>query len=103
MSVAVAVEKRRPRRFSLGLNRFVLVLVMFYLFIPLMATFIFGLSSPQGAGAPFQSIFADSNFCDTLVRSLQLSLASTLLAIILVTPTAYWQHSSLASPAPRAQ
>jgi putative spermidine/putrescine transport system permease protein len=90
--MSAAVEKRRPSRFSFGLNRFALILVILYLFIPLLATLIFGLSSPKGTFVPYEQIFADQGFKDTLLRSLQLSVASTLLAIILVTPTAYWVH-----------
>ncbi len=90
--MSAAVEKRRPPRFSFGLNRFVLVVVMLYLFIPLGATLVFGLSNPKGTFSSYQQIFADDGFRETLVRSLQLSVASTLLAIILVTPTAYWVH-----------
>jgi putative spermidine/putrescine transport system permease protein len=90
--MSVAVEQRPPRRLSFGLNRFVLILVMLYLFIPLGATLIFGLSSPKGIFAPYGQIFSDKGFAETLVRSLELSAASTLLAIILVTPTAYWVH-----------
>lgn len=90
--MSAAVEKHRASRFGFGLNRFVLLLVMLYLFIPLGATLIFGLSSPKGAFSSYQQIFADDGFRETLVTSLQLSVASTLLAIILVTPTAYWVH-----------
>jgi putative spermidine/putrescine transport system permease protein len=90
--MSAAVEKRQPSRFNFGLNRFVLILVMLYLVVPLGATLVFGLSSPKGAFVPLQQIFADDGFRETLVTSLQLSVASTLLSIILVTPTAYWVH-----------
>ncbi len=90
--MSVAVEKSRPARRSVGLSSLVLFLVIVYLLTPLGATLAFGLSSPKGIAYTYQQIFSDANFWDTIKLSLVLSLASTLLAIALVTPTAYWVH-----------
>jgi putative spermidine/putrescine transport system permease protein len=70
----------------------VLLLVIIYLLLPLGATLAFGLSSPSGILYTFQQIFSDPDFWQTIQLSLVLSLASTLLAVILVAPTAYWVH-----------
>ncbi len=90
--MAVATETRPARRLSFGLNRLVLLLVIIYLLLPLGATLAFGLSSPSGILYTFQQIFSDPDFWQTIQLSLVLSLASTLLAVILVAPTAYWVH-----------
>lgn len=90
--MSAAVETRRPARPGFGPNRVVLVLVIIYLLAPLGATLAFGLSSPKGIGYTYQQIFSDANFWDTFKLSLGLSLVTTLVAITLVTPTAYWVH-----------
>jgi putative spermidine/putrescine transport system permease protein len=90
--MSLAVQKRQPSRLSFGLNRLVLVLVILYLVIPLGATLVFGLSTARGLTYTFQQIFSDPDFWSTIQLSLELALATTLLAIILVTPTAYWVH-----------
>jgi len=95
-----AIAKRQPRRFAFGPNRLVLILVMLYLLIPLGATLVFGLSSPNGPSYTFQQIFGDANFWATIQLSLILALATTALGVILVTPTAYWVHLRLPKARP---
>lgn len=97
--MSAAIETRQPSRRSYGLNRLVLTLVILYLLVPLGATLVFGLSSTRGITYTFQQIFGDPDFWGTLRFSLALSLASTLLGVMLVTPTAYWVHLRL----PRAR
>jgi len=92
--------KGSPVRRSFGLDKLFLVLVILYLIIPLGATLIFGLSGARGIGfSTYQQIFSDTNFSTTLLLSLGLAFASTILAILLVTPTAYWVQLRL----PRAR
>lgn len=90
-------HSRKPATSSLprqrfGLDKLFLILVILYLVIPLMATLAFGLSNSKG-GIGFSSysgIFSDPDFGQTLLLSLELALASTVLTVILITPTVYW-------------
>lgn len=83
--------KRQTRRFSFGLDKISLLLVTLYLIIPLAATLAFGLSNGKALDfSTYPHIFTDPDFTQTLVLSLELSLAATVLTILLVTPTAYW-------------
>lgn len=84
-------SKDARARSSFGLDKLFLIIVLLYLLIPLGATLAFSLT--DGAGftlAPFARIFSDHDFATTFPLSLELALASTVLVIILVTPTAYW-------------
>jgi putative spermidine/putrescine transport system permease protein len=78
-------------RRSFGLDKVVLLLVVVYLLVPLGATLAFGLSTGSGFdGSALQRTFSDPDFSQTLLISLELALGATVLAILLVTPTAYW-------------
>lgn len=84
-------EQSGARRPGFGVDKVVLFLVMIYLLVPLAATMAFGLSTGSGLDlSTLQRTFSDPDFSQTLVTSLELALGSTLLAILLVTPTAYW-------------
>jgi putative spermidine/putrescine transport system permease protein len=84
-------SERQTRRFSFGMDKIFLLLVTLYLIIPLAATLAFGLSNGKALDfSTYPHIFADPDFSQTLVLSLELSLAATVLTILLVTPTAYW-------------
>lgn len=89
--VATAEKNNPPARRGIGLDKIPLVLVALYLLVPLGATLAFGLSS--GSSLDFhtlQEIATDGDFSKTLLLSLELSFAATILAVVLVTPTAYW-------------
>ena len=87
-------------RRSFGLDKLFLILVILYLIVPLGATLVFGLSGANGIGfSTYQQILSDPNFSATLLLSLGLAFASTILAVVLVTPTAYWVQLRL----PRAR
>ena len=89
------------RSFSFGVDMLFLVLVMLYLLVPLGATLAFGLSGGRGVDfSSYQQIFADGDFTKTLLLSLELALASTVLAVVLVTPTAYWVQLRLPQARP---
>jgi putative spermidine/putrescine transport system permease protein len=78
-------------RGGFGLDKVFLVIVLLYLLIPLAATLVFSFNEGRGFTlAPFSRILSDSDFATTFPRSLLLALASTVLVIILVTPTTYW-------------
>jgi putative spermidine/putrescine transport system permease protein len=81
----------QPKRRAFGLETVFLLLVVLYLVIPLIATLVFGLSSSTGFDLyTYQQILSDHDFSQTLLLSLGLALATTILAVVLVTPTAYW-------------
>ncbi len=89
----MSIQRKQTTRFMFGWDTLFLVLFVLYLVIPLGATLLFGLSG--GAGIDFssyQQIFADKDFSKTLIISLELSLAATVLAVVLVTPTVYWMQ-----------
>jgi putative spermidine/putrescine transport system permease protein len=68
--------------------------------VPLGATLAFGLSNGKSIGfSTYAQIFSDHDFSQTITISFELSLATTLLTVILVTPTAYWLQIRL----PRAR
>ncbi len=86
-------QSKQAPRFTFKWDTLFLVLFVLYLVIPLGATLIFGLSGGNGISfSSYQQIFADKDFSKTLLLSLELSLASTILAIVLVTPTVYWMQ-----------
>ena len=85
-----AKSKPKGRR-SYGVNKLALIVVMLYLLIPLGATLWFGLGGGSGLDlSSYQRIFSDPDFSATIITSIELATATTILAIILVTPTAYW-------------
>ncbi|HEX6482233.1 MAG TPA: ABC transporter permease [Ktedonobacteraceae bacterium] len=94
------MRKTQARR-SFGVDKIFLTLVMIYLLLPLGATLVFGLSNPKsGIGfSTYPEIFADPVFLQTLSLSLELAVASTILTVVLITPTAYWVQLRL----PRAR
>ena len=81
----------RTGRRSIGIDKLMLTLVMLYLLIPLGATLWFGLDTGKGIDfSIYQRIFADPDLSQTIITSLELAFGATILAVVLVTPTAYW-------------
>src|SRR6266487_2213460 len=89
---AGAIAPRKdPNARGTGVDKVFLVLAVLYLVVPLGATLVFGIYSGSNVDfASYAQIFADNDFSRTLLFSLQLALGSTILAVLLVTPTAYW-------------
>ncbi len=86
-------EKKRS---GFGLDKVALTVVILYLVIPLVATLVFGLANGNSIDfSTYQRTFSDPDFSTTLLISLELALATTLLAVLLVTPTAYWVQMRL--------
>src|SRR5438105_5586277 len=85
-------RKLKPSgRRGIGVDKIMLTLVMLYLLIPLGATLWFGLDTGKGLDfSIYQRIFADPDFSQTIITSLELAFGATVLAVVLVTPTAYW-------------
>src|SRR5579859_8214460 len=87
----ITQKNGQPWRIRFGVDTFFLIVVVLYLLVPLGATLAFGLSGAAGFSfATFRQIFSDPDFSQTLLLSLALSCASTILAVVLVTPTVYW-------------
>jgi putative spermidine/putrescine transport system permease protein len=89
---ASPLRKSKPRRRrSSGVNKIALLFVLFYLIVPLGATLWFGLDTGNGFDlSSYQRIFSDPDFSQTFIASLKLAAATTILAVVLLTPTAYW-------------
>jgi putative spermidine/putrescine transport system permease protein len=89
--INLPARKDTPTRRGFGVDKIVLTLVFLYLIIPLGATLVFGLSTGNGINlSTYNQVFTDADFSHTLLVSLGLALASTVLTVLLVTPTAYW-------------
>ncbi len=87
-----ASRKGKPtsRRGS-GVGMIALIFVLLYLLVPLGATLWFGLDTGNGFDfSSYQRIFSDPDFSQTIITSLELAAATTILVVLLVTPTAYW-------------
>jgi putative spermidine/putrescine transport system permease protein len=95
------MKQQQAKSFSLALDKIVLFLVVLYLVIPLGATLVFGLNdgSRFNIGVLTQ-VFSDGDFAKTLFLSLGLAIASTLIAVVLITPTAYWVQLRLPQARP---
>ncbi len=97
----MSVQRKEARSFSFRWDILFLVLFVMYMIIPLGATLVFGLSGGNGLNlGTYQQIFADKDFSNTLLISLELSLAATILAVVLVTPTVYWMQLRLPQARP---
>ncbi len=93
-------KSKSTRGRSYGLNKLALIFVMIYLLVPLCATLWFGLDTGNGFDlSSYQRIFSDPDFSQTFITSLKLAAATTILAVVLLTPTAYWVQMRL----PRAR
>ena len=94
-------RKDQATRRGFGMDKVFLVLVMLYLIVPLGATLAFGLGTGNGINfSTFQQIFSDPDFSQTLLISLELAVGATILAVVLVTPTAYWVQLRLPKARP---
>src|SRR5579863_10335173 len=94
--VPVNRGSEEKRRSGFGLDKVALTVVILYLVIPLVATLIFGLANGSNIDfSTYARTFSDPDFSTTLLISLELALATTLLAVLLVTPTAYWVQMRL--------
>ena len=84
-------KSRSTGQRGIGVDKIILALVMLYLLIPLGATLWFGLDTGKGIDfSIYQRIFADPDLSQTIITSLELAFGATILAVALVTPTAYW-------------
>ena len=96
-----SIQRKQATRFTFRWDTLFLVLFILYLVVPLGATLIFGLAGGNGISlTSYQQIFADKDFSNTLLVSLELSLASTILAVVLITPTVYWMQLRLPQARP---
>lgn len=94
-------QRLQDKGTSFGLDKVALLLVAIYFLVPLGATLAFSVSDGRTFTlAAFPDIFSDLDFSDTLLLSLQLAIASMLLTVLLVTPTAYWVQLRLPQARP---
>lgn len=94
-------DKSASTQTRFGADTLFLLIVMIYLLVPLGATLVFGLQGNSGLNfSSYQQIFSDGDFTKTLLLSLELALAATCIAILLVTPTAYWVQLRLPQARP---
>ncbi len=79
----------KPRRLASWL---VIVCGVLYFFIPLLGTFEFSLRLLRGVYslAAYRIVLADPRFVATVTYSTVLALATILVGVVLVVPTAYW-------------
>ena len=97
----MSIQQNNSRSARFGLDSAMLLLVLVYLLVPLGATFFFGLADNTGASLnTYADILSDGDFSKTLLLSLLLACASTLLTVVLVTPTAYWVQLRLPQARP---
>ncbi|HLQ11069.1 MAG TPA: ABC transporter permease subunit [Ktedonobacteraceae bacterium] len=83
------------------MNKVALTVVIIYLLVPLGATLAFGLGTGNGVDfSTLKSTLSDPDLSTTLIFSLELALAATVLAVVLVTPTAYWVQLRLPKARP---
>lgn len=67
------------------------ILGALYFILPLFATFEFSLSwDPEVPFKAYQRAFEDNDFWETFIFSNVLALATIIVSIILIVPTAYW-------------
>jgi len=89
------------KRAKWGAHHLILLIVACYLLIPLVATLVFAfLDGNVISFSVITDVFSDSDFLSTLLLSLGLSIGSTLLALVLVAPTAYWVQLRLPKARP---
>lgn len=101
MSAVAQKARSAPVRWSFGLDKLFLVLVVLYLIVPLAATLVFGLSNGKSVDVgSYLQIFGDPDFSRTLLLSLELALSATVLSVALVTPTTYWVQLRLPQARP---
>jgi putative spermidine/putrescine transport system permease protein len=97
----MSIQSKQAPRLTARWDILFLALFVIYLVVPLGATLVFGLSGGSGISfGSYQQIFADKDFSNTLLVSLELSLAATVLAVVLVTPTVYWMQLRLPQARP---
>jgi putative spermidine/putrescine transport system permease protein len=70
----------------------IIILGTLYFFLPLVGTFEFSLRKRRGEYSldAYRSLFDDPNFLQSLSYSAVVAVATILMGILLVVPTAYW-------------
>jgi len=90
---ATQINSARPRQrglHNLNVGKILLFLVMLYLLVPLAATLVISFTGSPFSVKAYSDLFTDSNLWTTLLLSLGLGIGSTILTVVLITPTAYW-------------
>ena len=76
---------------------FWIVLGALYFLVPLYGTFIFSLHEKIGGLSfqAYQNVLADPRFRDSFTYSALMALATIVVGLLLIVPTAYWVHLRL--------
>ena len=93
------LKKNRPTGWQILLVGFFL----FYMLLPIVSTYVFSVATrwdrtilPEGYTLEFYGrAFQASYFVSTLRNSLILSLATVVVGLFIIVPTAYWVHTRL--------
>ena len=84
-------------------RKLILILFLLFMIVPVIATLIFSFSTlwyktvwPEGYTLEWwQTVLSNRNFSRTLKRSLEISLITSAILTVLVTPSVYWVHTKL--------
>jgi putative spermidine/putrescine transport system permease protein len=73
-----------------AMSWFWLILGLLYFFIPLISTFLFSLRGKKGvlSFVAYQHVFADPKFLQSFLFSLQMSVYTIIVGLVLIVPTA---------------
>ena len=97
----MSIQTKQATRVTFRWDVLFIIAFVLYLIVPLLATLIFGLSGGNSIDFhSYQQIFGDKDFLATILLSLELALASTIFAVVLVTPTVYWMQLRLPQARP---
>jgi len=95
------LNSRSSQPFRVEVDKVMLTLAALYLLIPLGATLVFSLSNGSGFNTiSYTQVLSDADFTKTLLLSLLLACLSTLLTVVLITPTIYWLQLRLPQARP---
>lgn len=74
-----------------------IVLGVLYFTLPLIGTLNFSLRAKRGvlSLAAYESVFSDPRFYSTFLFSLEMAVATIIVSLLLIVPTAYWVHLRL--------
>jgi putative spermidine/putrescine transport system permease protein len=76
---------------------FWIILGALYFLVPLYGTFVFSLHEKRGVLSflAYQNVLADPSFRDSFTYSALMALATIVVGLLLIVPTAYWVHLRL--------
>lgn len=96
MDDSTKIQNSKPRRLHLWAWFWVLLGALYFL-LPLYGTIEFSLRARRGVYSldVYGSVFNDPQFRDSFIYSVGLAVATILVSLLLIVPTAYWVHLRL--------